>query len=199
MVMEFIYSPQKISKTPGIIFFEALFLALISVIFAIFVFPKAYVSIGILAFITIGSIPIFAKLYSYNSYLYNYSESFFERHKTLILQIIYLFLGIFVAFTFLFFIVGSETRETVFATQLSEIKGVEAIRNSISGQVTGTQLENQSNFGKVFNIVFKNNLGVVVRAAVLSFFYGAGAIFLIAWNASILATVIASDILLGMG
>jgi len=199
MVLEFIYPPQKIYKVPSIIFFEAIFLTLVSAVFSVFVFPKEYVSIGILAFITIGCIPIFAKLYSFNSYLVNYSEGFLKRHRILILQILYLFLGIFVAFTFLFFVVGENTREILFATQFSEIKGVEAIRSSISGQATATAIKNESSFSKVFNIVFINNLGVVIRAATLSFFYGAGAIFLIAWNASILATVIAKDILLGMG
>ncbi len=198
MVLEFIYSPQKILKRPSIIFFEAVFISLMSVVFSVYIFPKQYISIGILAFITIGLIPIFAKLFSYNSYLFNYSEGFFQRHKTLIFQIMYVFLGIFVAFIFLFFVVSSQTRDVIFATQFSEIKGVEEIRNSITGQVSATQIK-ENKFSMVFNIVFKNNLGVILRAAALSFFYGAGAIFLIAWNASILAVVIANNIFLGMG
>lgn len=199
MVMEFIFNPAKISKNPSIIFFEAVFLSLISVLFAVFVFPKEYVSIGILAFITIGAIPVFAKLFSYSSYLFNYSESFFVRHKTLFLEITYFFLGIFTAFVFLFFLLGPTTKEVVFSTQLHEIEGVANLRQSITGQISETKLANENNFTKVFKIVLVNNLNVVLRAAVLSFFYGAGALFLIAWNASILATVISSDIFANAG
>lgn len=115
------------------------------------------------------------------------------------LQILYVSLGIFVAFTFIFFVVNQETREELFVTQFSEIRGVEEVRNSISGQLTRTEINSESNFIKVFNIVLNNNFGVVIRAAALSFFYGAGAIFLIVWNASILATVISNDIFINIG
>lgn len=199
MVMEFIFNPAKISRNSGIIFFEAMILSLMSVFLSIFVLPKDYVSVGILAFITIGSIPVFGKLFSYSSYLFNYSEGFFTRHKKLFLQLIYFFLGVFCAFVFLFFLLGPNTKEIVFSTQMIEVEGVSNLRNSITGQVSQTQLANDNNFNKVFKLVLSNNFGVILRAAALSFFYGAGALFLIAWNASILATVISSEIASNLG
>lgn len=199
MVMEFIFNPAKISKNPSIIFFEAIVLSLMSVFLSIFILPKDYVSVGILAFITIGSIPVFGKLFSYSSYLFNYSEGFFTRHKKLFLQLIYFFLGVFCAFVFLFFLLGPNTKEIVFSTQMIEVEGVSNLRNSITGQVSQTQLANESNFNKVFKLVLSNNFGVILRAAALSFFYGAGALFLIAWNASVLATVISSEIASNLG
>lgn len=197
--MEFIFNPVKISKNPSIIFFEAIVLSLMSVFLSIFILPKDYVSVGILAFITIGSIPVFGKLFSYSSYLFNYSESFYTRHKRLFLQLIYFFLGVFCAFVFLFFLLGPNTKEIVFSTQMIEVEGVSNLRNSITGQVSQTQLANESNFNKVFKLVLSNNFGVILRAAALSFFYGAGALFLIAWNASVLATVISSEIASNLG
>lgn len=199
MVMEFIFNPVKISKNPSIIFFEAIVLSLMSVFLSIFILPKDYVSVGILAFITIGSIPVFGKLFSYSSYLFNYSEGFFTRHKKLFLQLIYFFLGVFCAFVFLFFLLGPNTKEIVFSTQMIEVEGVSNLRNSITGQVSQTQLANESNFNKVFKLVLSNNFGVILRVAALSFFYGAGALFLIAWNASVLATVISSEIASNLG
>lgn len=199
MALEFIFNAAKISKNPHIIFFETLVLSFMSAMLAIFIFPKEFVSIGILAFITIGMVPVFAKLFSYSSYLYNYSDSFFVRHKTLFLQISYFFLGVFVSFIVLFFVLGGVTKEKVFSTQFQEIKGVENVRATITGQVSQTSISSNDTFSKVFFLVLNNNLGVVLRAAVLSFFYGAGALFLIAWNASILATVIANDIFMNAG
>jgi uncharacterized membrane protein SpoIIM required for sporulation len=104
-----------------------------------------------------------------------------------------------VAFTFVFFVVNQDTREELFATQFSEMEGIENTRNEIVGQVTGTKTKPENTFAYVFNLVFMNNLGVVLIAAILSFFYGAGAIYLIAFNASIIATVISNDILISMG
>lgn len=199
MVLEFIYSTQRISRHPSIIFFEALILSVLAALLARFFFIPEHISFGILIFITIGFIPIFAKLFSYNSYLFNYSSNFFQRHKTIMLQLLYVFLGVFVAFTFIFFIVNTETREVMFSTQLSEIDKITHTRNTLTGQVSGTQIKKESNFSNAFNLIFSNNLGVVIRAGLLSLFYGAGAIYLIAWNASILATAIANDILVNLG
>lgn len=199
MVLEFIYSTQRISRHPSIIFFEALLLSVLAVLLARFFFLPEHLSFGIFIFITVGLIPIFTKLFSYNSYLFNYSSNFFQRHKTLMLQLLYVFLGVFVAFTFIFFIVNTETREEIFSTQLSEISKITDSRNSLTGQVSGTNVKNESAFSDAFNLIFSNNLGVVLRAGLLSLFYGAGAIYLIAWNASILATAIANDILINLG
>lgn len=115
------------------------------------------------------------------------------------LQLLYVFLGVFVAFTFIFFIVNTETREGIFVTQLSEIKNISATRDTITGQVSGTVVKSNSAFSSAFNLIFANNFGVVLRAGLLSLFYGAGAIYLIVWNASILATAIANDILINLG
>ena len=283
MVLGFLYSPSMVSHKPAYMFLEALFLSFFSAICSYLIFPKEYISLGILVFITIGSIPIFTKLFSYSSYLSNYNKPFFKRHYSLIMSLIYFFLGVLVSYIILFFVLslsynlniysvgesieitgvnnhnyiinideitseyilasliekdsileskyfyktqyiefsnyklnntflitnleenkvtlssGDGLRENIFYTQLKEIKGVNALRGKLTGQVIGKDINSSTTtYSKAFNIIFINNLGVVIKAALLSFFYGAGAIFLIAWNSSILASVISLDIFVSL-
>lgn len=179
---------------PYLMIFEAIYLVIISVFISLLLLPPQYVSIGVLTFITVGSIPLFNKIFSYSSYLFNYNKSFFTRHKKLLIILVYFFLGLFVAYSAFYFFSTESVRETIFLTQNEEIEGISYLRSSLTGEVSALDSSNQAGFSKVFSLILKNNLGVAFRALLLSLFYGAGALFLIAWNASILATVISAEI-----
>ena len=174
-------------------FFEAFILTIISVIFSVLLFPKEFCSIGILAFITIGALPLFNKLYSYDSYIYSYNKSFFKRHEKIIKLLFYFFLGVFVSLVLVFFISGPTIQDKLFYTQNLEVENISEIRSDITGNFIGSP---NSNFQKAFSEISKNNLGVMFTAILLSFFYGAGGLFLIVWNASILSFVVIQDILM---
>jgi uncharacterized membrane protein SpoIIM required for sporulation len=269
-------------------FLESIFLCIFSIFCSYLVFPKEYISLGILIFITIGAMPLFTKLFSYSSYLSNYNKSFFKRHYSLIISLVYFFLGILVSYIILFFVIsttyslntytigdvieinslnnynnnnnnnnkynlvienikndsvlvslvdknsvlecnyfniseyiefynyklndsflvtnivnntltlntGNGLRESLFYTQFNEIKGINSIKGKLTGKIIAKDIK--STYSQAFNLIFLNNLGVIIKAAALSFFYGAGAIFLIAWNSSILASVISLDIFVSM-
>jgi uncharacterized membrane protein SpoIIM required for sporulation len=53
----------------------------------------------------------------------------------------------------------------------------------------------KGDFWSVFNCIFGNNSFVLGLAVLFSFAYGAGAIFLIAWNASVIGVIIGTDML----
>lgn len=197
MVFELITSSSRLRHTPLLMFFEAIFITFLSVFLAMFIFPNNYTSIATLAFLTIGAVPLFNKLYSRDSYLFNYNKPFFQRHKKLMLLLLFFFLGVLVALILAYLILPSGIRTNVFSSQLSELGTIDQIRTSITGQLTGPANTGVSYKG-LFSLIFKNNLMVVLSAALLSFFYGAGAIFLIGWNASILATVIAKDVAISL-
>ena len=193
-MLDFIFSAKKMLDRPYLIIFEAIYLVIISVFISLLLLPPQYVSIGILTFITVGSIPLFNKIFSYSSYLFNYNKSFFTRHKKLLIILVYFFIGLFIAYSAFYFFSTEPIRETIFLTQNEEIEGISYLRSSLTGEVSALDSSNQAGFSKVFSLILKNNLGVAFRALLLSLFYGAGALFLIAWNASILATVISAEI-----
>jgi hypothetical protein len=280
MLLSFIYSPSKLYHKPVLLFFEAIFLTVISFLLSLFIFPKDYLSFGILMFLTIGSIPIFTKLFSYNSYLSNYQKPFFKRHSSLLGALGYFFLGVFVTYVVFFFLfsinynletynihdkivletetntntffyelvetnnnslkvylyqnnqpikqgtfsvgeyisfkgyefnktylitdldneivlsIGNGLRENIFFVQLKEQAGIATARSSLTGQIINTQKD--SKFSQAFSLIFNNNFNVIIKATLMSFFYGAGALFLISWNASVLASVVASSIFVSM-
>ena len=193
-MLDFIFSAKKMLDRPYLIIFEAIYLVIISVFISLLLLPPQYVSIGILTFITVGSIPLFNKIFSYSSYLFNYNKSFFTRHKKLLIILVYFFVGLFIAYSAFYFFSTEPIRETVFLTQNEEIEGISYLRSSLTGEVSALDSSTQAGFSKVFSLILKNNIGVAFRALLLSLFYGAGALFLIAWNASILATVISAEI-----
>lgn len=193
-MLDFIFSAKKMLDRPYLIIFEAIYLVIISVFISLLLLPPQYVSIGILAFITVGSVPLFNKIFSYSSYLFNYNKSFLSRHKKLLIMLVCFFIGLFVAYSAFYFFSSENVRESIFLTQNEEIEGISYLRSSLTGEVSAIDASKQSSFSEVFSLILKNNIGVAFRALLLSLFYGAGALFLIAWNASILATVISSEI-----
>jgi len=196
MVLELLINTNKLRQSPGLMFLDAVILVIISIIFAVFLFPNNNTSIAALAFITIGAVPLFNKLYSHDSYLSNFDKSFFERHKTIILLLLWFFLGIFATYVAAYFILPSNASANIFSAQVGELDGIAEIQNSIgTGNLFGASIISPI-FKEVFFLILINNLLVVLSATLLSFFYGAGGLFLIAWNASILSAVIAKDILI---
>ena len=193
-MLDFIFSAKKMLDRPYLMIFEAIYLVIISVFISLLLLPPQYVSIGVLTFITVGSIPLFNKIFSYSSYLFNYNKSFFTRHKKLLIILVYFFIGLFIAYSAFYFFSTEPIRETIFLTQNEEIEGISYLRSSLTGEVSAIDSSTQAGFSKIFSLILKNNIGVALRALLLSLFYGAGALFLIAWNASILATVISAEI-----
>jgi len=194
MVLELLINSDKLRRIPGLMFIDAVILTAISIFFAVFLFPNTNTSIAVLAFITIGAVPLFNKLYSRDSYLLNYDKPFFKRHKKTIYLLLWFFLGIFATYVVAYFVIPQATSANIFSVQFGEINGIENIQQSIS---TGNFIGGSNHyavFKYVFFLILINNLLVVLSATLLSFFYGAGGLFLVAWNSSILAAVIVQDI-----
>lgn len=105
---------------------------------------------------------------------------FFERHEKDILMFLFYFLGVAVTFAVWAFILP----EDFFQVQLVKIT---EIRSAVSGAVTGSIVKGDFNS---FLLILTNNLEVMVFAFIFSLLFGAGAIFILVWNASILGTAI---------
>ena len=95
----------------------------------------------------------------------------------------FLFLGIFFAFVFLGLFYGTQN----FDYQLKFLQNQEGLNSELIKSKTQTGIEiAHSNF---FALV-QSNLTVILICFALSFFYGAGSMFLIVLNASVFATFI---------
>lgn len=189
MVLELITNSLKLRDKPYLMFFEAIILTILALFISLSIFSGSYVSISVLAFITIGALPLFNKLYSYDSYLTNYSKNFFRRHKKIIFLLFFFFLGVLFTLVASHFVLDKDVSSQVFYAQKDELGKIQDLKTSITGNIVYEDLS-KPEFKSVFLLIFENNLLVLFSAIILSFFYGAGGLFLIVWNASLLSVVL---------
>lgn len=102
--------------------------------------------------------------------------SILKRHASVIKYLMYLFLGFVVAYTALYLILPDSLVQLLFKTQIDTI-------TAINSNITG----NAYSSGSIFLQIFMNNFKVLLFCLFFSFFYGAGAIFILTWNASVIA------------
>ncbi len=116
----------------------------------------------------------------------HYRKGFFERHDKDILIFLFYFLGLTVSFA-----VWSLVLEPgFFQIQLSTICRINPAfcgSPGLAGNVTG--LASGQALGS-FLVYITNNIQVMLFAFIFSMVFGAGAVFIIVWNASILGVVI---------
>ena len=106
-----------------------------------------------------------------------------KEHGKALRFFMYLFIGITLAVTFWYIVLPAQTTTILFQTQTETI-------NSINSRVTGfvsIQID-------AFFRIFLNNIKVMVFCILFSFLYGAGAIFILTWNASVIGTAIGNFI-----
>jgi len=80
--------------------------------------------------------------------------------------------------------------QQVFKTQIETFNGLQA---------TGHVTDNASSSLDTFSKIFFNNMKVLIFCILFSFIYGAGAIFILTWNASIIGVAIGDQIRSGLG
>ena len=103
-----------------------------------------------------------------------FSLIFLSFYREIIMTFVAIFSGMTLVFSLLYLLLPTEIAEKSFQTQINEIK---AIRGYFW-------------FGGTFQTILINNIGVLFLSFLFSFIYGSGAIFILAWNASILATAV---------
>jgi uncharacterized membrane protein SpoIIM required for sporulation len=179
MVIESIFSPSAIINAPKIMLPCAIIISLISIYISFYVFPS-YSGIIAPLFITMALSPLLVKIFTLEEEIERLyverkiSESFFERHSRVIELFALFFVGNLIAFLIVAMIVSDNTFFTFFGPQLNEISAIQSI--------TGALTQNE-----VFQIILINNVKVMVTSFILSLVFGSGAVFILSWNASILA------------
>lgn len=102
----------------------------------------------------------------------HYSKAFWQRHEKDVIIFLFYFFGLTLSFAIWSFLLPMDS----FQIQLMKI-------TEIQGSITGEELAS-------FTDILTNNLEIVAFAFIFSLLFGAGAIFIIVWNASILGVYI---------
>jgi len=98
-----------------------------------------------------------------------------SRHYLAIKVLAAFFLGLVVAFSFWYSVLPANDAKSLFGLQQEELKN---IRNSFQGYALAGE--------QVFESIFTHNLAVLLFIVLFSVVYGAGAIFILIWNASVI-------------
>lgn len=193
-MIESLFNPKKIkseSKKRMEIFIAGIIFTLIGALFAINIVPPGPEARGlgflVVAFICIPAAPFFVQLLKIEV-----KEDVLEKPKSLLwrhMDVIEIFGYFFLAVVFassLFYVVAPVTiSESVFQDQIGDL----TYRGVITGDAT-REAAGSASSGLIFTEVLGNNLVVLALAFVFSFVLGAGAIFLISWNATVVGALI---------
>lgn len=176
-----------LEKRPAISFIFGLAYTFIGYAAAAIFFSKS-VSVAMLFLTMLLIVPTLAKLLSYEERIESRFgiRHFFRNHREVFESHLFLFLGIFAGYIMLGLIFSSQF-ESIFQFQLNFLKTQEGL----SGELIKNFFEKSfvPSFSHVLGLL-AHNLGILVICFVLSFFYGAGAIFLHTLNASIFSSFI---------
>ncbi|MBI4044771.1 MAG: hypothetical protein HY392_03620 [Candidatus Diapherotrites archaeon] len=215
MVLEELLTKKKAQRGPLIIIFLLFPISSISIWLVYHVFPSA-LSILPLAFITIAFAPLLHWLFITEALgeinAPGFAPSFITRHYPLMLFYIFLFLGIVASYALWFSVLPANeaacdfldsdgkcffpTREKVFEEQAQVFTAITG--RSITGAAIGfNECKNVAtrSIPACFELIFFNNFWVLNLSIILSFLYGAGAVFIVSWNASVIGTFVGTEIL----
>lgn len=180
MVLESIISPFKAEKKPWELFFLGLLYASFAISLSLWVFQEYAGMLSV--FLTVmACVPLMynaLKLEESKDMMIEEEKTLLKEHSKLISFFVMLFLGVTIAYVLWYLFLPAQMSADLFRIQTDTIFALNA--NATSSDV--------------FIRVLSNNLKVLTFCILFSFFYGAGAIFVLTWNASVVATAIGAFI-----
>ncbi|MBR9705039.1 stage II sporulation protein M [Candidatus Pacearchaeota archaeon] len=180
-MFKILFSPKRAQRHPLEMMLIGIFYSSISLLLSAWIFPE-YSSL-VMVFLTVfpciyviqGAINIEEK----RNRNFVSEKKILKKHARLIVLLLFLFLGFVISFTFWSIVLPNEMVLDLFKLQDSVVEGIK--QNIVTGNTVST--------GSLFKII-SNNFKVLILSLVLAFFYGAGAIFILVWNASVMGFVI---------
>ncbi len=185
MVVESLLNPFKAEKNPWEMFFLGFLYTTIGIFLSLWIF-KGQESLVMVFMITMGALPLFyntMKLEESKDMLMDNETAILREHNKAISFFMYMFIGITLACALWYSALPIQVVNTLFDKQVGTIQ---AINNQMSGNV----IFNLSVFWKVFF----NNFKVLAFSILFAFIYGAGTLFILAWNATVIGAAIGNFI-----
>lgn len=185
MVVEYFLNPFKAEKNPWEMFFLGFLYTSIGIFLSLWIFRNE-ASLIMVFMITMGALPIFyntMRLEESKDLLMDKESEILREHNKAISFFMYLFIGITVACAVWYILLPTSTISQLFDKQTGTIQ---AINNQVSGNV----IHSMNAFWKIFF----NNFKVLAFSILFSFVYGAGAIFILSWNATVIGAAIGNFI-----
>jgi uncharacterized membrane protein SpoIIM required for sporulation len=110
-------------------------------------------------------------------------KTLLREHSRALAFFVFLFLGVLASFTLWYVFLPENMLFSLFQVQIETIKNINT--NVIVGAAHAPS---------IFMKIFLNNIKVLTFCILFAFFYGAGAIFILTWNASVISTAMGTFI-----
>ena len=180
MVLEMLLSPRKAERSPWELFFIGIVYSSAAIFLSLLIFNE-HAGLVMVFLTTIACMPLVQgtlRLEEKKDMEMTGERRLLKEHSKALLVFMFLFLGFVVAFSFWYIVLPSDMMHQIFGLQEQTIRSV---NEGISGKVVT---------GEFFTGIFLNNIRVLIFTLLFSFFYGAGAIFILSWNAAIVGVAI---------
>ena len=185
MVLESFISPVKAENKPWVMFFMGFAYALVAVFLSLWIF-KQYSSLVMVFLTVIAALPLVfntIKIEEDKDTKIKSEVSLLKEHSKALSFFIFMFMGFVFAFVLVYILFPADLVQLLFIPQLETIQ---SINSRVSGEFIGSS--------NIFAQIFLNNIKVLMFCIFFAFFYGAGAIFILAWNASVISAAMGTFI-----
>ena len=177
MVLESLFNPFMLKRRPWEVFIAGFVYAIVGLMLSYFVF-REIAGILMVFLIVIATIPLLYTTIKNEEELdlkYDKEWVLLKEHTKVLIFLIFMFFGITAALVLSYVFLPQPVAETVFKFQE---KAIVTVNNNVQGGAV------QFTY---FVRIFINNLKVLFFCLVFSLLYGTGAIFILTWNASVIA------------
>ena len=183
-VIDFLITPRMVRENPKIFFLFGFVLVSLGLVTGAILFFK-HVSLLMIFFTTLGAIPIIngvVRIEETKTIRIKKEINILKEHRKSLKVFIHYFFGCLIGYLFWYILLlyfKPEIVTQIFQTQLHTIEQLQTLE--------------KAQFGGFIEILV-NNVGVLFVCISLSFIFGFGSIFVLTWNASVIATSIAKII-----
>ncbi|MFH1591920.1 MAG: stage II sporulation protein M [Candidatus Woesearchaeota archaeon] len=194
MVLESLFGPKKALSSPWRLFFLGLMYASIGTFLGLWIF-KNQASLVLVFLTVLATVPLMYKTMKYEEkrdLKFTSELKLIKKHSRALIAFMFLFFGFVIAFSIWYLLLPDRLLQITFASQIETIRSINGgvISNVISPGASSLVDISATKHAAVFMQIFSNNIKVLLFCIFFSFFYGAGAIFILTWNASVIAVAI---------
>lgn len=177
-MLDFLINPKKNKKRPWWMFFVGLFYSSLGVLASLAVF-RSHATLVMIFFTVLACMHFVYVIFSQEE-----KKDLVSRKKAILIKqhgpalsfLIFLFLGFTVSFSLWYLFLPPSIGQELFSAQIQAYNRINVTTNFLRGDTLW--------------LIFFNNLRVLAITFIFAFFYGAGAIFIFAWNASVIGFAI---------
>ena len=199
MVLELLTNPAEARHHLGKTLLLGFIYTSVALLLSMWIFHKSISLVSV--FLTvIAAFPLFhdtIRGVAEEEYKHGRGKLLWREHSQALSVFFVLFLGVMLGFVAWYVFLPAPMLSDVFDTQTQIVIGVGGF-STAELAATSAALDPSDRMG-FFAEILLNNLSVLSFCILFSFLYGAGAVFILIWNASVIGVALGNSIRLGMG